>query len=920
MSRILHRDQFLKKNTINEAIVASDIPWGDSLVGRLINSIARKARIAYNTKKIDKLIDGLRIQFNALVDAGKIEIDKSKLIKLQLWTIFSTLKKQVADGEDVSIILTTANNLRDAVNSISELEDKDNILEAIDSFIKFLEGLKGTEEDEDVEDEDEDKDEEEVEDEDKNKVKVNSLIIKNLKSLGSLLSQYKTNGGTSGRGVSANKETPRTVVKYFTKSGDTVAKIVASDENKLKWDSAKIWAENIKPKRSKKGTLVDGSLKDQEDNFNKNPKNAPKGIKDNMPLKVGSEIKLGYYKEENGKLVEVNERFFLSETKFGVGGSEKRGEIKSGESHLEQAFSKLKSALDTLISSEDKTIGIDSVFIDNISKSTSDPKNKETIYKLYLEIKRYLDGDKKLTLQNREPLYKKESIEILSDNKKIVVVAEKIARFCKRSFQFEGENLYGGLGDLGGPLEEFNKTMKEIMGSISSNPVKKKEKPEEKENPEEKKPEEKPEEKESEKQNNSFIFRYGSFVNSLLERNSNSDEIQTKFDEFFTAEIQEKISFTEEEVGELKKTKERPDGKFLIMDAADPIMSIVQIFNRAFRLHTPGSIPSGRSGGKVSVSVFNEYENMGSGSNGSADSPGGGPYRNIKIFDKWKAGVDSILADTKYRPLFSEDTILSFRSKKEGAGDGISKPGKMLLRFINKLNDDNTMYGGAGYSSGEKGGAMYKFYEEYFGLKPEWEPDPAAKKDIDVNADTVNGITKVKTKWVKLGSSGLGTDLFDIIKRGGEDHKGLSFKFTVKNDSPQVNKNITYYACIDDILSNQSPVRGEMFFSQQGYAFDLSKVEFPTPNGSPTSTVNYGLISGPLKVGSACDIKYIDLKDATNVGNVNKTLPIKYVVIDIEVLMTDDNKPYKWLNRKLSKFNNLNNNVVAARRILKEVK
>ena len=908
MNKILRRDQFLKKNTINEAIVTNDIPWGDSLVGRLINSLARKATIVRNAKKIDKVINNLRTQFDALVAAGKVEIDKSKLIKLQLWTIFSTLKKQVADGEDVSIILATANNLRDAVNSISELEDKDNILEAIDSFIKFLEGLKDS--DGEGEGEGEEEGEEEGEDDEKNKVKVHSLIKKNLESLKSLLSQYKTNGGNSGRGVSVNKETPRTVVKYTTKEGDTVAKIVASPENKLKWDSAKIWAENIKPKSGKKGTPVDGALKKQLDNFTKDPKIAPKGNKDNMTLAKDLPLILGYYKEEKGKLVEVNERFFLSEAKFGVGGGEDRGNIKSGESHLEQAFSKLKKDIDVLISSKEKGIGIDSVFIDNISKSTSEPKNRETIYKLYLEIKRYLDGDKKLTLQNREPLYKKESIEILSDNKKIVVVAEKIARFCKRSFQFEGENLYAGLGDLGGPLEEFNKTMKEIMGSISSNPVKKKEKPE-KENPEEKKPEEKPEEKESEKQNNSFIFRYGSFVNSLLERNSNSDEIQTKFDEFFTAEIQEKISFTEEEVGELKKTKERPDGKLLIMDAADPIISIIQIFNRAFRLHTPGAIPSGRSGGKVSVSVFNEYEYMGGSSGGSPEQPGGGPYRNIKIFDKWKAGVDSILADTKYRPLFSEDTTLSFRSSESGAGDDITKPGKMLLRFINKLNDDNTMYSG-GSSYGKEGSAMYKFYEEYFGIKPDWTPDAPTQKDIDINDKVTVAMPRVKTKWVKLGASRLGTDLFEIIKRGGDDNKGLSFKFTVKNTDK--NQEITYYACINDILSNKG---GEMFFSQLGYAFDTDKVEFPTPNGTPTTTVNYGLISGSLKEGSACDIKYIDLKDATNANN--PTSPIKYVVTNIEVLMSvDDNKPYKDFTLRLTgKYANLNNNVVIAKKIFK---
>ena len=250
MSKILRRDQFLKKNTTNEAIT-NDIPWGDSLIGRLINSIARKAGIAIKAKKIDSVISGLRTEFDRLLEEGKADIDNSRIVKLQLWTFFSTLKKQVDDEEEVSTILNTAKKLRDEVDSISELEDKDNILEAIDSFIEFLEGLEDSEGDDEEEGEEEGEEGGEEEGEGgeegdgKDKVKLYPLMIKNLKSLGSLLSQYKTNGGNSGRGVSVNTAAIEKIV-YITKANDTVAKIVASPENKLKWDSAKIWAENTK--------------------------------------------------------------------------------------------------------------------------------------------------------------------------------------------------------------------------------------------------------------------------------------------------------------------------------------------------------------------------------------------------------------------------------------------------------------------------------------------------------------------------------------------------------------------------------------------------------------------------------------------------------------------------------------------------
>ena len=512
----------------------------------------------------------------------------------------------------------------------------------------------------------------------------------------------------------------------------------------------------------------------------------------------------------------------------------------------------------------------------------------------------------------RDALYIKESIEILSDDKKIVVVAEKIARFVTRSLQFEGENLYGGMDDLGRPLEEFNKTMKEIMGSISSNPVKKKEKPEEK-----------PEEKKIEPENASFIFRYGSFVNSLLEKNNNSEEIQTKFEEFFTAEIQEKISFTDEEIEELKKTKERPDGKILIQNAADPIMSIIRLFSRAYRLHTPGAIPSGRTDGKVSVSVFNEYEYMGGSSGGSPTQPGGGPYRNIKIFDKWKAGVDSILADTKYKPIFSENTTLSFQNTEGGkvrAGDTVKAPGKMLLRFINKLNDDNSMYsGGSGTYGGDKGSAMYKFYEEYFGLTPKEEkPGSPIRADLESTNPAASEITQVKTKWVKLSDSGLrGEDIFEIIKRDGEESKGLSFRFKVIDKD---NKEVTYYACVHEFISGKN--MGNMFFSRTGYAFDTAKVLLPDGgNRTPTSTVNYGRIVGKLKANDKCNINYISLEDAGNTRNPSKK--IEHPVKSIEVLMIDgenpdENKPYRDFKPVLrGKFESLNSKLPNAKEILK---
>jgi hypothetical protein len=68
-----------------------------------------------------------------------------------------------------------------------------------------------------------------------------------------------------------------------------------------------------------------------------------------------------------------------------------------------------------------------------------------------------------------DALYK-ESVKVIEENTK--VVAEKMARFAKRSVQFEGEGFYSGLAKLGDNLEEYNKTLSEIMESFKSENIK----------------------------------------------------------------------------------------------------------------------------------------------------------------------------------------------------------------------------------------------------------------------------------------------------------------------------------------------------------------------------------------------------------------------------------------------------------------
>ena len=120
MRRILNRDSYLKdlkeykytriKSINEEAPFANDIPWGDSLIGRLINSISRKTKIAFNKRRISGLVNGLKSTFDEMLEIGKYQIsseNNSLVLFLKISDLLGQLEKQVNDEEDVDILIST---------------------------------------------------------------------------------------------------------------------------------------------------------------------------------------------------------------------------------------------------------------------------------------------------------------------------------------------------------------------------------------------------------------------------------------------------------------------------------------------------------------------------------------------------------------------------------------------------------------------------------------------------------------------------------------------------------------------------------------------------------------------------------------------------------------------------------------------
>lgn len=722
MKYLNNREEFLKRSikkideykkyepieSINEDVensgpFANDIPWGDSLLGRLINSTIRKAKIGANLVRIKGVVRRLKDAFDEILGtsaSSKLsEEDQKELTRLKVYTFLDNLQKAVENEENVGEIKNLTKAAIKDIESFEDFDGKAELLDQLEKFSKFLEQFKddeggeatGGEEGEEGKGEGEEGKGEgegkegEGEGASADKKSAESLypvMVKNLKALGLILANYKNVKIVGVNKIPDLAASNQRAGTYITKAGDTVDKIVANTEVNKK----KFTADVLRQKNQKVLSPF--------------PKN-------NQTLKPG--------------LVLVMERAMIFEAVPGTnnqpGGSQDRGNIKGGEDHLTQAFTKLKKDIEVLISAKEKGIGVDTNFIKEITSKAVDSNTKNQIKALYVEINRYLVGDKKATIQEKDPLYK-ESLEIITDKNKRVVVAEKMARFTKRALQFDKEGLYGGLGDLTKPLQDYVETIKQLMQMAPVEPKK-----------EEKKPEEG---KKEEVKKESHLFRYDRFITMLKEADEEGGEGDKKDDkekgvgapdvmttsqkikDYWQKNIDIKEYVIEKTEAIKMKEKfdklEKEQGDSIQIQGIDPVLDVVKCFNRAYKIHTTQVIPSGRSGGRVSNSVFMEYTSFGGGSPDSAGKSGG-PYRNNAIFNQWEDAVLNIMRDKTYQRIFNVGTTLQV------GNEVIEKAGSNLRKFMSDMLDGEELYKG-GDGKGEAG-QQAKFLDKYFNYKVE---------------------------------------------------------------------------------------------------------------------------------------------------------------------------------------------------------
>ena len=815
----------LEENSPGSGAFGNNVRWGDSLLGRFINFISRKIGVGIDMGRISIVAKQLKGQFDKLLTDSVIsslsQEEQVDLAIVQISTLLGVLKKAVDDGEKVGKIRDITESTISSVEELDVIDEtkKSKVLEALNKFLEFLKQFKDSEGQggplSNEDDEDEDKDEKE-ESGGVTFGKSYPTMIKNLQSLSSILVNYKK------LDFEENIKKSKKII-YVTVKDDTLKKIEVSPKNIKKLKAKDIIAKNQMVNHN-------GQKKKFSDYFEEGKD------KTMQLLPAGIELTLESlsYLFEAGPVAGSNKQG--STQPIGSGAGTQRNVITKGEDHVTQAFNKLKKSCEIL---QDKTkgSGVTVEFLNSIISMKNDEESKTQIKLLYKDILRYLIGDLKSTLNApTDPLY--ENIEILSKKATRQPFAEKIARFSVRALQFDGENLYGELGELGNPLKDFVNSLKELK-KINPSELKTESKllsyngfrlileAEGDSNPEEENKEE-GDEKESEESTNDVSQQIKDEFQKIL----------VDFDDYLLTDEQvKKITQKVEDV-------EQKQGKSITISGMNPIIEIVRLFNRAYKLHTTDVIPGNRSEGKVDRMTYNEYTAFGR-SSGEPSATQDGPYRHKKTFNIWENAVMDILADTKYAPVFAKETKID-----DGAGNIKEGGGVALRRLMLDLLDGDDLYksGSSGTSAGSQKRALNEYFGEvattFFDTKPDvslgLRDKKTGKNDLEEIEPIANEITTSKLKFLR--SSSLNNDV--VIKEN-------KYKWTVLQIYGKDDKNdaVAYYCFVREAANGMYYLMISRTFY---YIKKIIESEYPSTNvekgDSPNLELRDKYTGGPYPI------------------------------------------------------------------------
>jgi len=122
--------------------MGNDINWGDSLVGRLFNSVFRKIGIGKDLLSINNVISQIKKEFESMVDSSKLassNINASQVSRIHISYLLQALTNAVHSGTKIIILKSITEETIDIVDE-SKLEDGDKTMaiKELEDFLDFL--------------------------------------------------------------------------------------------------------------------------------------------------------------------------------------------------------------------------------------------------------------------------------------------------------------------------------------------------------------------------------------------------------------------------------------------------------------------------------------------------------------------------------------------------------------------------------------------------------------------------------------------------------------------------------------------------------------------------------------------------------------------------------------------------------------
>jgi hypothetical protein len=832
-------NKLILENQAGSGALGNEIKWGDSLLGRLINHIMRKVGIGASIVRMQPLIARLKSEFdNIAVEASVNELTDEQKEQFALLAVFSILNKLENTVLNLHIKKTPLSEIKvltdsaiDFIEKTENVPDKNQLLQKLKAWKTFIDGLKL-----------EDFEEKETK-ADKNSKSLYEFSLQNLRSVLNIVKIYDEM-------MKKKFYIAAPVLAAPLKDGEVVAQKTGKDtlspEEKevAKVNQAKIDAEKAAAGGSTKKPTFDEKYKEilakwqEEQKKQGKNTNAGEGTRERLKKEAELAVKESLMFEE---VTPVDDKDKNKHARYGGDVNQQVGGAKQNPDGTVQWDFKNSKNINAVVKSLYSYFKSDADAINELGallkmtpdqRAESGKKVKTPIEKIYGLVRKKFnakDSDDVTYKENLDSfLTKPEAIAEKINNLYTVTVKNDVMKAVNdeiaKNFK-NNENLV--LWEkMKQELVNFNSTMRGVLepdlqfGKSSAESEEKKEslmkysqfmkvfeadykgtgigfrKDEPETKPEETKPEATEDTKPEETSTEDAQVDSDTDDNKGKPKELMNKNIINKIQDYWSKKMDLKAWVLDET--EVEKIRENLEVQLATkkdsykIRGIDPIINILKLFNRAYKLHTTDVIPGGRSDGAVDRYTYNEYTAFGSGSTPNAIS--NGPYRHKKTFNMWEDAVLDIFADRKYQPIFDPKTQIIVGDKvKEGGGTALRK-------MMTDLLDGDNLYKG---DSKDAGSAQKKMLDRYFGdiedfskietpklsLPSDPGKDGTTTNDLDNNSKIANEIEDLKyvfdtTEELKESS---------VIK--DKKYKGSFFQIKGKNES---NEDSTLYCFVQE--------------------------------------------------------------------------------------------------------------------------